>query len=735
MPLNTRITVTFIVVDNSNNSVQFNRMQICVSGQYQCDSNFQTIILRLTEEKINNLEMKSFRLAKINDITKTDDDICYYLSGQDKDYFELNKLTGILEQKLILNREIREKYEIIIKSTEHCYCLLEGKFSNNSNECSFLDNNNYDVNDLSQLLITIYLDDINDNSPIFSKKFYQIGITSDVEFDETIFESFAFDLDSNSTLNFSLIQNSLLNTAALNEENKQYFPFKLEFFESKLIQKNQDDSSSKQAKFQLKTQKHFRDQDFNINQNRNNFYQFNITVQDENNRMDKATIQVILINKQQRVKLVFVQPIEKVISFQEDFRAYVKNLTGYIANIDKISLHRGENNEEDEDDEEENQTSTYVPRALTDMFLHFVKSDTSVLCDWNIDVTKSQIENNIINADTILNVLDKSKDIELLRKYKLSLAEKYDNQGGSTFYKYGSSAIDDEFGSFFLWSTSKNYSSFLARLILSILCVILLFFSCSTLVICCFMRNKYKKKIKTEKALIKAFGLEQRSLSYNDAISGYVNSAFDSNSLLPIPGTNLYSYEGSNPIWLRKYDKIDDKTQPSTSSSSPTSNETHCNSFLNSKKNSTNISNANKSKMTEECSSFYLKQLDSPPMCISRSSSTSENRHTVNKSIVENTTITSEILSIKNSSPNEQKEKKVYSVDTLLTFASGNNNANNSRSQSIQLNSTSKINNQNENSILNNINDDNDHQKKYILLNQQNSKDCNDLFAVESTVI
>ncbi len=46
MPLNTRITVTFIVVDNSNNSVQFNRMQICVSGQYQCDSNFQTIILR-----------------------------------------------------------------------------------------------------------------------------------------------------------------------------------------------------------------------------------------------------------------------------------------------------------------------------------------------------------------------------------------------------------------------------------------------------------------------------------------------------------------------------------------------------------------------------------------------------------------------------------------------------------------------------------------------------------------
>ena len=57
-------------------------MQICLSGSYKCDANFQTLSIGITEEKINNLESKPFRLAKINDLTKSDDDICYYLSGK-----------------------------------------------------------------------------------------------------------------------------------------------------------------------------------------------------------------------------------------------------------------------------------------------------------------------------------------------------------------------------------------------------------------------------------------------------------------------------------------------------------------------------------------------------------------------------------------------------------------------------------------------------------------------------
>ena len=76
--------------------------------------------------------------------------------------------------------------------------------------------------------------------------------------------------------------------------------------------------------------------------------------------------------------------------------------------------------------------------------------------------------------------------------------EKYDDQGLSTYYKYGSSnSLDNDF---FPWSTtSKNYSSFVTRLILSVLCIFLLFFSTITLTICCCMRQNYKKKPKLKK--------------------------------------------------------------------------------------------------------------------------------------------------------------------------------------------------------------------------------------------
>ena len=534
------------------------------------------------------------------------------------------------------------------------------------------------------------------------------------------------------------------------KESSLYFPFKLDFYDSKKLQLDGSFIDFKQSKFTLKTQKHFREQDFNINQNRNNFFQFNLTVSDQDNRTDSATFQIVLINKQQRVKLVFSQPLERVIDFQHEFRTYINNLTGFVANIDKISLHRSES-EENEDEID----STLKLHVLTDMFLHFVRSEANVLCDWNVGVAGAQIENNIISADTILNILDKSKDFDLFRKYKLSLAEKHDDQGISTYYKYGSSAVNEDFNNLFSWS-NKNYSSFVVRIIFCVVFFFLLFFSMTTLIICCCMRQKYKKKRKTEKALIKAFGLEQCSISYNDAISGYVNTGFDSNSLLPIPGTNLYSYEGSNPIWLRKYDKIENKTLSSYSSPFSNNNSSIKNTTTNTTTPSTTFA---KSKNSEECLSFFLKH-DSPP-CTSRCSSSSENIQTNGgKTRVENITLTSEVLSFKdeietcrqdyesstnnniritNTITENNYDKKTFTIDPLLTFASDNSKSknNSSKVQTFQLNTACESGrNEKSNSILFLDNTENEeYQKKYILISQQNQKDFSDLFEVESTVI
>ncbi len=401
-----------------------------------------------------------------------------------------------------------------------------------------------------------------------------------------------------------------------------------------------------QFRFGLKTQKYFKEFQTS-NKEKNAYFMFKINTFDQDNRDDVATVQVILISKQQRVKLVLSKSLDEVLDFQDEFQIYLSNLTGYQAFIDRINVHR---NDEDENDQ------ALSEHKLTDMLLHFVNLSKS-LGDSNDD------EGYVINADKILNILDRSKDINLLRKYKLSLAEKYDDHGTSTFYKYGS-AVDEEFGSFFLWQPEiKTQSSFMIRLLLTLLCVILIIFLIFISIVCCCMKRKYQRKLKAERAMVKAFGLEQHSLTY----SGYINSAFDSNSLLPIPGTNLYAYEGSNPIWLKKYDKIETKTDHQSSSSSTASTSSSANYDSKMKSNSMTLKN-------HDLSSFYLKQLDSSP-----------SNHTEKSKNQNNLTLTSELISIhdlspKHSNENQQKMPKSnenfnvnandYKTETLLTFAS-----------------------------------------------------------------
>ena len=581
-------------------------------------------------------------------------------------------------------------------------------------------------------------------------------------------------MDVTSRLNFSIIKSSFIRNVDLDvdsELNTKYAPFKLEFYDSDLNKENQ--RFSKMSKFYIKTQQYFKESHLSNKKIKNIFFQFNISVCDQSNSSDVAIIQVILINKQQRVKLVFSQPIDKVLHFQDEFQNYISNLTGYKAFIDRISVHRSD--EDDDFDSVENQ------QGLTDMLLHFVETDFEILNFFSNNNLNSSEEfeskHFIVNADTILNLLDRSKDSNLLRKYKLSLAEKYDDQGTSTFYKYGS-GLDEDFGSFFLWTpNSKNYSTFLSRLLLVLLSVAFFFFSIVVLVICCCMRQKFRRKLKAERAMIKAFGLEQRSLNYHDGVSGYVNSGFDANSLLPIPGTNLYAYEGSNPIWLKKYDKIDPKADPSTATSSAESSSSAASSS-DSNEIPPTCCNTNRLKRKdshakkfgfdlkshhfkgEEISSFYLKQIDSNPGT-SKSSPNSGTSSEKNTSKNQNVTLLSDIsispkfetINLVHSNMNTESMSS-FKIDTLLTFASSSNQTktsnsnNNNKPQPTQniytnesklltknLNQTSLSQNGNYTKIFDSCQQTQQEENSFMVLSQQTAKDYSDLFAVESTVI
>jgi hypothetical protein len=88
------------------------------------------------------------------------------------------------------DREKREKYEVIIKASEYCSCLELMEINNSTNNQCYLKNNTFDMNDISQLRVKILVQDINDNAPKFSKKSYQIGVTSDVDFGDIILDSY-----------------------------------------------------------------------------------------------------------------------------------------------------------------------------------------------------------------------------------------------------------------------------------------------------------------------------------------------------------------------------------------------------------------------------------------------------------------------------------------------------------------------------------------------------------------
>jgi hypothetical protein len=472
--------------------------------------------------------------------------------------------------------------------------------------------------------------------------------------------------------------------------NMNQIPFTIEHVPINQINKEYSatvPNSSKFLKFRLVANTNFKEAQF-FRKNQNPFFEFKLSVSDAEDpatlHSDSTLVQLMYINRNQRVKLVFAKSFDKVLLFQDEFQAYVSNLTGYKAIIDKVNIYtlnkNSLNTNYSYDEAASNSSSsrrfnasTSNQYSLTEMVLHFINNDEkSVVCNLAQVAERNDL---VVDAEKILAVLDRSKDTNLIKKYKLVLAEKYDEQSSYKFYKYGADKFDEEvstsresdFGSNFffgslLWQPNSKF--FYVRIFLFVFCVALVFILLMILVVCCCMRSSYKRKLKAERALVKAFGLEHRSLTYNDTINGYVNAAFDSNSLLPIPGTNLYAYEGSNPVWLKKYDKLDDKTTNQSNSNSGSTSSASSTKGGNEQSKSSSSRQKQQQQHIDDISSFYLKQIDSSPptsKCSPSSYSTTNDKSSGINNI--NKTMTSDVYSIQDAYSNMSPKKSMGHSD------------------------------------------------------------------------
>jgi hypothetical protein len=191
-------------VDATNNSAAFDRADICLSGRFECEKDYRSLIVRLPEETTTVNSSVALNLAKLNDLSRFGDEeeaaesVCYYLSGgaSVREHFELDKLSGVLRPKRQLDREFKERYELVVKASEHCFCdryelmepaeraACEPMHLTSENELA------YDSSDISQLRVVVLVEDVNDNEPKFERNLYQVGIISDVQKAEIILESF-----------------------------------------------------------------------------------------------------------------------------------------------------------------------------------------------------------------------------------------------------------------------------------------------------------------------------------------------------------------------------------------------------------------------------------------------------------------------------------------------------------------------------------------------------------------
>jgi hypothetical protein len=168
--LESRASLTLVVVDSANNAVQFDR-----------SVKQSPLVVEVVEEKSG----QTFEIpaARMNDVRKRDEEICYYLSGVDSGHFWLNGTGRVVSVMGKLDREKKQEYEVFVRAAEYCGCESGG------GECGFMEKP-LDVRDVSQMLVKVRVIDVNDNAPVFGADRYQLGITSDVEFDEVILESY-----------------------------------------------------------------------------------------------------------------------------------------------------------------------------------------------------------------------------------------------------------------------------------------------------------------------------------------------------------------------------------------------------------------------------------------------------------------------------------------------------------------------------------------------------------------
>ncbi|NWU62549.1 CAD23 protein, partial [Pterocles burchelli] len=291
--------------------------------------------------------------------------IIYYFiaAGNRETNFHLSR-EGKLQVLRDLDREKEPYYSIIVKaSSQRNWSPPWGQQAGRAQT--------WDLSrDLTLQEVRIFLDDINDQSPQFTKSEYTAGVATDAKVGSELIRVVAVDADVG---NNSLVLYNILGI--------------------RYIKQHSNDSEEVANIFSIGTLDGIL-RTFDLFTAYNpGYFVVDIMASDLVGHNDTAVVGIYILRDDQRVKIIINEIPDKVRQFEEEFISLLSNITGAIVNTDDVQFHVDKKGR--------------VNFAQTELLIHVVNRETNHILDVErviqmIDENKEQLRNLFRNY----NVLD-----------------------------------------------------------------------------------------------------------------------------------------------------------------------------------------------------------------------------------------------------------------------------------------------------------------------------------------
>ncbi|KAF2362742.1 Cadherin [Trinorchestia longiramus] len=287
--------------------------------------------------------------------------VCYYIVGGDiLNTFVLGKTTHVLTVVRPLDREEVPQHLLWVRASEDCVNAPPPVTS-------------FDSKDNTLLQVVVNVNDLNDNTPKFSRKVYTGGISTESAFGLQVLELTASDADygDNAKLVFSM-EGAVLATVSEGLDKLRQEPFLVDT-NTGIVRLNFDPQRGMKG-----------------------YFDFEVSVRDRSGAGDQARVFIYLLREDQRVRFVLRLAPDEIRPRLNYLRDYLSNVTESIVNVDEYRVHETQDGG--------------VDQTKTDLYLHFVNpADNSVL---DVPQVLSTIDRNVHRLDHLfkeMNVLDTSQ--------------------------------------------------------------------------------------------------------------------------------------------------------------------------------------------------------------------------------------------------------------------------------------------------------------------------------------